>query len=629
MSLNPAMVYRRTDRGLREVYEKSHQFTQSERLVLILLDGRLSVAALHERLPSLDNERIERTLVKLEEAGLLEPAGSGELPSASPAEEVMRLQPDIVAEFLEQSDLDPITTSALQEQVAAGALVRARAERGESDRMTESVGELDVVSSSPSSGAGPAESGRSRTSDPRAFNDFGWEMPESTSFAITTVNVPDRLDMQHERDRVDMEDFVEDRRRAFLELWMKRLLVAAVVLVVVGVLHGVVRPLWEETSAERVGQRLTAAFDRPVRVADTEFRFLPSPRLLLHGIDVAGEFGADRVTLLINWSDLWLALNGGPWAWGQATVAPLELTPAQAVAAIRTLSGPAATLPRSISAIRFESVRVRDSRLFQGEFVATLRRGERGAFGPLVVEQATADDGSLQMRFRPSATEAGVTDFVFEARRWAAPLGPRVRWNDVRASGRLRERLLEVSDYMLGGYYGITTGALYVAGDVEWVATGFAEAGNIDVESVFQSLDGKARGGPAPLQGTAALKLLVVGRGSTAEEAVSGSALTGGFDVRFAVLNGINLGLAATQGVSASGATRFTEFGGTVQASGSGVRFEETGGRAGAMVARANFTVAPDRSLAGGVQVDFEGRQIQAPLRVELAGTAMRPRFGR
>ena len=59
MSLNSAMVYRRTDRGLREVYEKSHQFTQSERLVLILLDGRLNVAGLRARLPSLDNERIE------------------------------------------------------------------------------------------------------------------------------------------------------------------------------------------------------------------------------------------------------------------------------------------------------------------------------------------------------------------------------------------------------------------------------------------------------------------------------------------------------------------------------------------------------------------------------------------
>jgi hypothetical protein len=42
MALNVSMVYQRTDRGVREVYEKSHQFTQSERLILILLDGRFA-----------------------------------------------------------------------------------------------------------------------------------------------------------------------------------------------------------------------------------------------------------------------------------------------------------------------------------------------------------------------------------------------------------------------------------------------------------------------------------------------------------------------------------------------------------------------------------------------------------
>src|SRR5918995_4278182 len=73
MALNVSMMYRRTDRGVREVYEKSHQFTQSERLILILLDGRLNVAGLKTRLPSLNDERIERALRKLQEASLVEP----------------------------------------------------------------------------------------------------------------------------------------------------------------------------------------------------------------------------------------------------------------------------------------------------------------------------------------------------------------------------------------------------------------------------------------------------------------------------------------------------------------------------------------------------------------------------
>src|SRR5512139_2578096 len=126
MPLNSAMVYRRTDRGLREVYEKSHQFTQSERLVLILLDGCLTVAGIRERLHSLDNERIERTIVKLEEAGLVEPSDTADDPhSPSRAEEVMRLEPDVVAEFLEQIELDPVTGSAGGSGDVAGELDRA------------------------------------------------------------------------------------------------------------------------------------------------------------------------------------------------------------------------------------------------------------------------------------------------------------------------------------------------------------------------------------------------------------------------------------------------------------------------------------------------------------------------
>ena len=101
MALNVSMMYRRTDRGVREVYEKSHQFTQSERLILILLDGRLNVAGLKTRLPSLNDERIERALRKLQDASLVEPisyeAGKG---NGSVSPETTPLEPEAVAQFL-------------------------------------------------------------------------------------------------------------------------------------------------------------------------------------------------------------------------------------------------------------------------------------------------------------------------------------------------------------------------------------------------------------------------------------------------------------------------------------------------------------------------------------------------
>lgn len=634
MSLNSAMVYRRTDRGLREVYEKSHQFTQSERLVLILLDGRLTVAGLRARLPSLDNERIERTIVKLEEAGLVEPIDQADdLPAQSRVEEVLRLEPDVVVQFLEQNDLDPVTAAVSSGGDVGAELVRASVDRAAA-RLAQEEDEASGLRRQGSENGAFGESGHSHgAASLSPFTDRAWDPTEASSFAITTVNVPDRLDLQEERDRAETEEYIEQRRRVALQVWMKRLLVAAVAIVFAAVVYGVLKPVRDQASAARVGNRLATAFGLPVKVAATEFRLLPSPRLILRGVDVGGEFGAEQVTLLINWKDLWFALSGGQWVWGEATVAPMAMSTAQAIAAVKRVPAGTHGLPQTISTIRFESVQVTGSRLFPGRYEAAMRRGDDGRFGPLVLKELVADDSSMQLQFWPSKSEPGAIDFSLEARQWAVPVGPRTRWNHVQANGGIRGHLLEVSSYALTGFFGITTGRLYVAGDVEWVVTGMAEAGKVDVETVLESLRGQAQGSPATrpaaMQGTAALNLVMLGRGATAEDAIAQSAVAGPFTVRFAVLNGINLGLAATQGVAASGVTRFTEFGGTVIASASGVRFEETGGRAGAMVARSNFTVAPDASLAGVVRVELGGQRVQAPMTLRISGTAVQPRFSR
>ena len=101
-----------------------------------------------------------------------------------------------------------------------------------------------------------------------------------------------------------------------------------------------------------------------------------------------------------------------------------------------------------------------------------MRRGDDGRFGPLVLKELVADDSSMQVQFRPSIGEPGAIDFTLDAQRWAVPVGPRTRWSNVRASGSLRGNVLEVSSYALTGFFGITTGKLFVAGDVEWVVTG-------------------------------------------------------------------------------------------------------------------------------------------------------------
>jgi hypothetical protein len=641
MPLQASMIYRRTDRGVREVYEKSHQFTQSERLILILLDGRLTVAGLQARLPSLNDERVARALGKLQDAGLVEPIGASHAVRSDAALVAgVSLEPEAVAHFLEQTDLDPVTVFGDTDEAVAIERVRASVEQAAAQLAREAAGESAPRNAPPSirkhiSGRRKTESGRShddRLSRLRPTTEVQWE-GGSTHFAITTVNVPDRLDLQEERDRAESESWIAERLRTELRIWMKRLLVVAVFAVIGAGLYGWLEPLRADTSAASVAERLTAVLRRPVSVADTEFRFSPTPRLIIRGIAV-GDFVAEEVSLLINWKDLWSAVRGGQWVWGEATVAPLTITPSQALTIGRTLPGGAKDLPDKISTIRFQSVRIADSRLFPSRYEAVLRRAPDGNFGPLVLRQLDGE-GAMQLSFRAakSADNRDVLDFRLDADRWMPPIGPRVRWNETQATGRLDGTLIEVSNFSLAGFFGVISGTVYAASDVEWVITGIAGASNIDVESVLTALRPGAQNAeeapPTAVQGTASLDLTVVGRGPSLDDALARSAVAGPFRVRWATLNGINLGLAATQGATAAGITRFTEFGGLVAASANGVRFEDTGGRAGAMAARGDFTVAPDLALAGGLRVEMGTEQrIQMPASLRIRGTVLSPRFG-
>lgn len=639
MALNLSMIYRRTDHGVREVYEKSHQFTQSERLILILLDGRLDVSGLKTRLPSLNDERIERALRKLQDAGLVEPMGAAETPryNGSGVREAGRLEPEAVAQFLEQSELDPVTIFGDSDEAVASELVRARVEQAAAQltREAAAVRPRNTASSRKSAPSyeDPMISVRSHEARPTeratpapTTRSQDWE--QATQFAITTVNVPDRLDLQEERDRAENDEIADEQRRQTLRRWMKRLLVVAAIGVVGAALYSTVQPLQHEVSAAKVSERLTAVFRRPVAVADTDFRFSPSPRMVIHGIR-AGDITIEEASILINWKDLWNALRGGQWVWGEATVAPMSVTSAQAKTLALALPAGASELPSKISTIRFESVRVSDMDMLAGRYEALLRRGDDGRFGALVVRELDSEH-PMRLTLRPGQADGRqVVEFRLDAERWALPFGPRVRWNEVRATGRLDSRLIEITNYSLVGFYGAVTGMMYAATDVEWVITGRAAATNIDIEAVVQYLRQTPQGQeppPPPFQGTAALDLTVVGRGQTLEDAIAQSVVAGPFTVRWAALNGINLGLAATQGATAGGVTRFTEFDGIVGASSAGVRFEETGGRAGALAARSDFTIAPDRDVAGSVRVELGGTRIQT-INLRVRGSALEPRF--
>lgn len=484
---------------------------------------------------------------------------------------------------------------------------------------------------------------RSQSSKRSADTAQQWEQTRATDFAITTVNVPDRLDMQEVRARADEDDEAPRRRLVFdaywLRVWFKRLLVIGILgaLVYFGYLE--LLPLRDDVSPAGIAARLTRGFGQPVRVAGTEFRFTPTPRLVVTGVDVGGAYRLGEVSLHFNWDDALRALRGGTWIWGEAAVAPLKLDATQGLALLKSLDAATAAIPPTISTIRFESIELTGVPLLPSKYEVVARRGPDGRFAAASLSEIGIEGRmKLMMVARPDRDWGDVVEFQLDAENWALPVGLAARWGEVVATGRARANLIEVGSYSLSGAFGVVQGQMIGARDVEWAITGTARAPNLDVESVLLHLKGgaaeeRSKGQSAvPLHGTAVLSLVVAGRGETLSEAIAQSVVAGPLQVRWATLNGINLGYAATRGGASAGAgggiTRFSELDASVTITRAGMTVSDIRGRAGAMATRGKIEVAQDLGLSGALRVDLGAQRVQAPLNVRVRGTALQPQFG-
>jgi len=175
-------------------------------------------------------------------------------------------------------------------------------------------------------------------------------------------------------------------------------------------------------------------------------------------------------------------------------------------------------------------------------------------------------------------------------------------------------------------------GSAYAASDVEWAITGTAAGTNLDIEAVLKQAGGAAGGQQAqvPFAGVASFDVLLAGRGPSLTEAIESTVATGPMRVRWALLNGINLGYVATRpGTQSGGVTRFTELTGWISAGPAGVSFQDLNGRAGALTTRGEVAIATDRRISGSLHVDLGGTRMQAPLNIQLRGNLLAPEFGR
>lgn len=494
----------------------------------------------------------------------------------------------------------------------------------------------------PADVAGVGAFGQGRR-EPGSLTGLHLDGSPATDFAITNMNVPDRLDMREVRDRSEQDGGYRRASRLsfdryYVRLWFKRLLAVGALAALVYWLATVIAPLRDNVEPESLGARLSAASGQKVAVGATRWRLTPSPGLTLLDIDFGGAFKVGQVDLRVNWEDAWKAVRGGGWIWGEATVGALQLAPEQAIAVLRTLNALGRGLPAAISTIRLSSVELPGALLMPGKYEVVVRRADDGTFGPARV-RLLGIDGALNLTVALKQVDGEeIVDFQLDGQKWKAPIGPRVTWSEAVVTGTARPNLIDVQTFSLSSAFGTVQGTGVAARDVEWVIAGNARAASLDVESLLRQLRADVKDGGAeaavPFHGSATVNVLLGGRGNTLDEAVARTVFAGPLQVRWGTLNGINLGYAATKpgpagGGTAGGITRFTELQGSVSGGSAGIALTDLFGRAGAMATRGEIRVAPDLSLAGALRVDLGATRVQAPINVRVRGTVLKPEFGR
>ncbi len=121
MAYRDMVIFQRTDLGRAEIRDKRHGLTQSERLVLIIVDGVSSYGQLRVKLKSLVKERFDRALRSLSDKGLLYEVMfplDNQVPDF--------VEPDAMDRFLRQEDSDPVSVIAYQpEEELSNSILRA------------------------------------------------------------------------------------------------------------------------------------------------------------------------------------------------------------------------------------------------------------------------------------------------------------------------------------------------------------------------------------------------------------------------------------------------------------------------------------------------------------------------
>lgn len=457
-----------------------------------------------------------------------------------------------------------------------------------------------------------------------------WDRGAATDFAITTVNVPDRLDTQEVRAKAATAPSVS----RFHPSDFFRLLRWLVLLAILGGLAwGAMRiavPVREAISPAGVGGIMSKALGLPVTVRGTELRFSPSPRLVITDIIAQNGVRLPEIAVHFNWRDAIRGLQSAHWVLGEARVAPMRLTGQEALDLLQSVPL-ASGLPAGVSTVRFESVEFPEIAFLPGRYEAVIRRGiGQRDFNAINLKRMDGS-GQFEVEVTPAPASGQAAKFAMFASKWPAVVGPAMTWNEATARGEFGADFLKIDSYSVGERFGNLNGAALLSRDAKgWKLTGNLRGPDIRVEELIRYVSGATPAESpqpataAPLRGTAKFDLAVAGSGASVTDTLQRAVASGSVSVLGAVLAGVNLGTAATQGdLGGSGSvTRFSDLDLDVVVSAGGVNVRGVSGKAGSLRVSGGLVVDRNLRVNGGLRSEVASPRGIAAAPVRVGGTA-------
>lgn len=458
--------------------------------------------------------------------------------------------------------------------------------------------------------------------------------PLHTDFAITTLNLPDRLDAQSlsalQDDGYRRASRFSISRSGALR-WLRRFLAYGLVVALVGVAWLAYEAVSADVGTEAIVARISSATGMSTTLAKREFTWRSGPGIVLRDLRIGSRFRADRVHIHFSWDSLSRASR---WrgVLPEASVSPMTLSAEQGIELAGLARAMDARSGLGVGAVRFESVRLLDMPVLLGEYEIVLRRQPEGNVAPLEMRRLGVDG---EMLLRAQSDEPGVLRFELNAQRWAAPWGPPVIWDSLLAQGRVWSRGVVVESFSGKVAAGQVEGSWAAASDVQWSFAASMTSNDADVAAAIEALvtPGDPSALRSPLSGRANFNVLGSGHGQSLAAAVERSAFIGQASSPSLTLAGVNLGVVAAQEGSlraAGGSTRLGEVSAVVQWSRDGVSIRDIRSQSGGMVTRGQIAISPGLRLAGVLTVDLSAVLPQSrPAVMQVGGNLFDPTFSR